>query len=114
MHPFDEVWVASGTYSPGRFSEVIFFLFPPNVSIYGGFSGSEHSRQERNSTTNQTILSGDIGDINDGSDNTFHVVVPSNGSHLEGFIVQDGNASENYSDYGEKGGLYANGVNFSK
>jgi predicted outer membrane repeat protein len=113
MHPFTEVWVASGTYKPGVFRSD-FFLLPPNVSIYGGFSGSESSRQERNSTTNQTILSGDIGNINDGSDNTFHVVVPSNGSHLEGFIVQDGNASENYSDSrGKGGGLYAHGVNFS-
>ncbi len=113
MHPFTEVWVASGTYKPGVFQSD-FFLLPPNVSIYGGFSGSESSRTERNSTTNQTILSGDIGNINDGSDNSFHVVVPSNGSHLEGFIIQDGNASENYSDSrGKGGGLYANGVNFS-
>ena len=112
-HPFTEVWVASGTYKPGVFRSD-FFLLPPDVSIYGGFSGSENSRQERNSTTNQTILSGDIGNINDGSDNTFHVVVPSSGSHLEGFIIQDGNASENYSDSrGKGGGLYANGVDFS-
>ena len=112
-HPFTEVWVASGSYKPGVFRSD-FFLLPPNVSIYGGFSGREDSRQERNSTTNQTILSGDIGNINDGSDNTFHVVIPSNGSYLDGFIIQDGNASENYSDSrGKGGGLYANGVNFT-
>ena len=112
-HPFSEVWVAQGTYKPGVFRSD-FFLLPPDVSVYGGFLGSEQNRNERDSSSNPTILSGNIGDINDGSDNSFHVVVPSDASLLDGFFVQDGNATENYSDSRGKGaGLYASGVSFT-
>ncbi len=113
VHPFSEVWVASGTYTPGSFRSD-FFLLPPEVSIYGGFDGSETVRDERNSAINETILSGDLGILGDKSDNSFHIVVPSQGSHIEGFVIEDGNSTENYSDSrGEGGGLYADGVSFS-
>ena len=114
IHPFSEVWVANGTYKPGNFRSDV-FLLPPNVSVYGGFNGTETQRDQKNSSVNQTVLSGDIGIDGNQSDNSFHVVVPSQGSHLEGFIIQDGNSSENYSSdsRGEGGGLYAEGVSFS-
>ena len=112
-HPFSEIWVKKGTYKPGNFRSD-FFLLPPDVSIFGGFDGTETERSEKKPTVNETILSGDIGIIGDGSDNSFHVVVPSTGSHLEGFTIQDGNATENFSDSRGKGaGLYAKSVTFS-
>ena len=72
--------------------------------LYGGFDGSESSRDQRDSAGNPTILSGDIGITNDISDNTYHVVVPSDGSVLDGFLViTQGYASYNYSNGQGKG-----------
>jgi predicted outer membrane repeat protein len=112
-HPYTEIWVKRGTYKPGNFRSD-FFLLPPDVSIFGGFDGTETERSEKKPAVNETILSGDIGISGDSSDNAFHVVVPSTGSHLEGFTIQDGNATENFSDSRGKGaGLYAKSVTFS-
>ena len=111
---FDEVWVAEGTYLPGEI-RASFFLLPPNISVYGGFSGTETLRSQRDASSNVTILSGDIGVQGDLSDNCYHVVVPSDGSVLDGFLVRDGYANRNYSnDYRGKGaGLWADGIFFT-
>ena len=111
---FSEVWVAEGTYLPGEIRSS-FFLLPPNIGVYGGFSGSETSRDQRDASAHLTILSGDIGISNDNSDNCFHVVVPSNGSSLDGFRITGGYANKNYSDddRGKGAGLWADEVNFS-
>ena len=111
---FTEVWVAAGTYLPGEIRSS-FFLLPPNIAVYGGFAGTETSRDQRDTVTNLTILSGDIGILNDNSDNCFHVVVPSNGSSLDGFRIMGGYANKNYSDddRGKGAGLWADEVNFS-
>ena len=110
MHPFDEVWVAAEPQS-GSF-EVIFPASTQCFDIRRLFWFGTFKTEQ----TQPRIVPffPRYWRYQCGSDNTFHVVVPSNGSHLEGFIVQDGNASENYSDSrGKGGGLYANGVNFS-
>ena len=111
---FDEVWVAEGTYLPGDI-RASFFLLPPNISVYGGFSGTETLRSQRDVSSNITILSGDIGLQGELSDNCYHVVVPSDGSVLDGFLVRDGYANRNYSnDYRGKGaGLWADGIFFT-
>jgi hypothetical protein len=111
---FTEVWVAEGTYLPGEIRSS-FFLLPPNIAVYGGFAGTETSRDQRDTVINLTILSGDIGILNDNSDNCFHVVVPSNGSSLDGFRIMGGYANKNYSDddRGKGAGLWADEVNFS-
>ena len=111
--PYEEVWVAQGTYTPGlvRSSH---FLIPPEKEVYGGFSGNETDRAQRDPTSNPTILSGDIGISNDASDNLFHVVIPSQDSLLDGFTISGGNASENYSDddRGKGAGLWADSSAF--
>ena len=113
LHPFSEIWVKKGMYQPGVFRSDFFFI-PPDVSVYGGFNGTETERSQRNPSVNETILSGDIGITGEGSDNSFHIVVPSSGSHLEGFTIEDGNASENFSDSRGKGaGLYAKNASFT-
>ncbi|MFP6854854.1 MAG: hypothetical protein VB980_03660, partial [Opitutales bacterium] len=110
---FNEVWVAEGTYLPGTIKSTSFIL-PPNVQVYGGFAGNETSRAQRNVVTNPTILSGDIGTQANSSDNSYHVVVPSQGSTLDGFTIKDGNASKNFSndDRGIGAGLYADDATF--
>jgi hypothetical protein len=47
-----EIWVAAGTYS-----NTSGFTLPPFVSMYGGFSGMESERDEREPTLNTTTLS---------------------------------------------------------
>lgn len=112
-HSFTEVWVAAGTYKPGSVRPAA-FLLPPGVATYGGFAGAETARSQRNPSTNQTILSGDLGTVGVASDNAFHVVVPGQNSTLDGFTIRDGNASENYSDdRGKGGGLWAEKVAFT-
>ncbi|MCX6345239.1 MAG: right-handed parallel beta-helix repeat-containing protein [Armatimonadetes bacterium] len=81
-----EVWVAAGTYdvpSSGSFELGL------NVSMYGGFSGSETQRSQRNWRNNITILQGS------GIDQQRNVVnieqtSTMQSSVIDGFVIQDG------------------------
>lgn len=99
-----EIWVKKGIYKPSGYPynanltgprHNAFYLIN-NVTIYGGFDGNEVTLGQRDPGANQTILSGDIGNASDISDNTYHVLVSvSNNAtaRLDGFIVRDGNAN---------------------
>ena len=109
---FTEIWVAEGTYYPGN-TKADSFILPPAIPVYGGFTGVETVRVERNATQYTTILSGDIGEIGNGSDNSYHVVIPSQNSSLDGFVIRDGNASQNFTDFrGLGAGLFADHSEF--
>jgi len=104
-----QIWVAGGTYNPLYSPEdgVNFgtdqardnsFLLVNNVQLYGGFAGTETSLAARDLSIvgNASVLSGDIGALNDTSDNTYHVMVSSGniGSGLlNGFTITEGNAN---------------------
>ncbi|MEY4539001.1 MAG: hypothetical protein RLZZ306_758 [Bacteroidota bacterium] len=92
-----EIWVAQGTYKPTNNSvKTISFNIPSGVMIYGGFVGTEISQNQRNFTTNQTILSGEIGSVANLQDNSYHVVFfngASNTTRLDGFTIRDGNSN---------------------
>ena len=63
------------------------------MAFYGGFSGNETSVSERNLEVNKTILSGEIGDLNNTQDNTNIVVMSLNDNAntiLDGFHIRDG------------------------
>ena len=109
--PFgSQIWVAGGTYKPSQSDRSVSFNLKNGVAIYGGFAGNETNPNQRNIANNTTILSGDIGVVNDKTDNSYHVVNASNTTSatiLNGFTISDGNANyySNNNDYG--GGIYA-------
>jgi Leucine-rich repeat (LRR) protein len=88
------------------------FQLKNGVAIYGGFAGSETSRDDRDWLVHVTTLSGDLLD-NDGpafannEDNSYHVVTGSGvdaSAVLDGFTISGGNA---WPDSG--GGMYNSG-----
>ena len=100
----DEIWVAAGVYTPSDTDSTASFVLAPGVALYGGFSGTESDRAQRDWATNVTILSGDIGrdDITDfwpsgwniTTPNAGHVLVASgcdNDTIIDGFTIADGN-----------------------
>lgn len=75
------------------------FLMVNHVKLYGGFAGSETSLGQRDLAlaSNKTTLSGDIGTLNDKSDNTSHVVVSSGAvglAELNGFTITGANGND--------------------
>jgi len=106
-----EIWVKEGTYKPtnGNDREVSFEL-NPLVHVYGGFNGTEVTRDQRDCLRYPTILSGDVGRRDDNRDNSYHVVTGTYSAVLDGFIVTGGNANhadrnaDNPYQYG--GGMY--------
>lgn len=103
--PGDEIWIAKGIYLPDynpatglhSGSRTARFRLKSNVSIYGGFVGTESARNPRNWAANRTILSGDIGSPGDFSDNTRTLCVSDAGAVgilVEGVIFAGGNADD--------------------
>jgi len=111
----DEIWVAAGIYLPSH-SAVNWtttnptemnsnandrnnaFVLKDGVKIYGGFIIGATDMSHRNIRNNITVLSGNLGNINQISDNAYHVVVASgltNASLLDGFVIIGGNANGN-------------------
>ncbi len=113
----DEIWVATGIYKPTKELDGTTdsprdytFYIHLDVKIYGGFGGSETMLSQRNWVANPTVLSGNLGVMNN-SDNTYHVLWIDHCSSamvLDGFTIEKGNADGgNFKDSG--GGLYNDG-----
>jgi uncharacterized protein (TIGR02145 family) len=112
----DQIWVTAGTYYPtkkvgGTGERFRTYQMKNGVKIYGGFIGNETLLSSRDWKTNETILSGNIGNINDSADNSYHVFYHPHGLNLDttaiidGFKVMDGNANDvEPHNYG--GGLF--------
>ena len=95
----DELWVAAGVYKPTTdlTDRIATFQLKEGVAVYGGFAGTESSRDERDPQANLTVLSGDLnGDdgenfANNG-ENSYHVVTGVTGAILDGVTITAGNA----------------------
>lgn len=84
----DEIWVAAGTYTPASDTDrTATFSLVNGVALYGGFAGTETTRDERDWHAHVTVLSGEIGDPATTNDNSYHVVT-TNGVNAE--TVLDG------------------------
>ncbi|MEI8165300.1 MAG: LamG-like jellyroll fold domain-containing protein [Chloroflexales bacterium] len=130
-----EIWVAKGVYYPDEGkgqtdnAAASTFMFNAMVALYGGFSGTETSRDQRNWTANLTVLSGDL-EQNDPSTNGIltnpATIVGRNAYHvvssdvlvmvLDGVTITAGQATGTYADgsgtfsgnsaSGDGGGMY--------
>ena len=69
----NEIWVATGTYKPA--DQTSPFSFPANVTLLGGFNGTETTAVERNPALNLTILSGDLNNDNTANPGDAHTIV---------------------------------------
>ena len=94
----DEIWVAGGTYRPGAAgARTATFQLKTGVAVYGGFAGTETSRDARDWAAHPTLLSGDLdssGTLTDGD--AYHVVTGSGTDAtavLDGFTIRGGNAN---------------------
>ena len=95
----DEIWLAAGTYLPsGNLDQTVSFELVEGVAIYGGFAGTEVTRNERDPQINKCILSGDLS-ANDAEDpltrsENSHLVLTAegltNGTKLDGVTVTGG------------------------
>lgn len=114
--PNDEVWVLAGTYKPNTYQTGITggtsvrdytFTIKNKVKIYGGFIGTETDKSQRTKAIivlNPSILSGDLGALNDTTDNSRHVLVSiynDDTTVFDGFVVKDGT-----NDIGAGAGMY--------
>ncbi|MBB4119897.1 putative outer membrane repeat protein, partial [Mesonia hippocampi] len=89
-----QIWVAAGTYKPGTL-ESSSFKIPSNVTVLGGFSATETNADERNWTTNPTILSGDLDNSASSNSGDAHSIVSflnDDNAVLDGFIIEYGYA----------------------
>lgn len=102
----DMIWVEQGTYLPtstfGNNNDIRCksFVLKDNVSLYGGFEGTENSVEDRPMDYYEllypTILSGEIANTPDvATDNSYHVVYGKNTSTvtLDGFTISNGCAN---------------------
>ena len=126
----DEIWVAEGIYypdyDPGATGYTGYitttFTLTDGVALYGGFTGTETNREQRDWENYITVLSGDI-DRNDAADsngvvtdtaniigsNAYHVVSSSGVTDtavLDGFTITAGQANGSYPHY--RGGGMSN------
>ena len=116
----DEIWAAAGTYRPEydpswngapADARTKTFALRSGVALYGGFAGTETSRDERNPAANATILTGDLGTEGETSDNSYHVVYASGvdaSAVLDGFTITGGYADGTTSPHSCGGGMYCN------
>lgn len=106
-----EIWFADGTYKPDSGSGDRFASLPlrSSVSFFGGFQGKsrpgggETLLSQRDAAANVSVLSGEIGDQGDATDNSYSVVSSYDANThtlLDGFTITGG-----YSDW-SGAGLY--------
>ncbi len=114
----DQFWVAAGSYRPsvsGDKGES--FVMKAGVALYGGFAGTEVTREDRDWKANVTILTGDLdedGTLAD-NDDSYHVVTDGSDSGdstvLDGFTFTSGNAI--FSTNNNGAGMYIDNGNLT-
>lgn len=123
----DSIWVAAGTYYPtlafdadnsgSAIDREKTFYIDKNIILHGQFQGTETLLSQRNKA-HQTILSGDLGVPQDTSDNAFHIIyidgatnngAITNNTVLDGFIIEQGQATGSNFPNNSGAGIFNNG-----
>ena len=112
----DTLFVKKGTYTPtakradGSLAvdpRDATYVLPDEITIYGGFAGTEANLEARRmnliATTNETIIEGNIGDIATHHDNIKDLLTVPDEAILDGLTVARGNSP------GDGAGLYGGG-----
>lgn len=91
-----QIWVAAGVYYPTTTTNrsISFQISRANLTVSGGFAGTETNFSQRNFVTNEVVLTGNIGSNATHVDNSLNVVSVTNANnttHLMGLIIADGN-----------------------
>lgn len=116
----DTIVIAKGKYKPHASARGAYFNMKDGVKIFGGFRGDEmidsSSIANRNFDSNETILSGDLGENDDSgivTDNCYHVVrfygittEFSESTLLDGLTISGGNADLASSGNDKGGAIY--------
>ena len=99
------IWVAQGTYYPTWQSDTSdqrtkSFSLKNGISFYGGLQSGSASLLNRDSTTNMTFLSADIGVKNNSTDNAYHILYINSGTatHLSTVTLNGFTLTDGYSD----------------
>jgi predicted outer membrane repeat protein len=98
-----EVWVAEGIYYIYQTARHNSVQLRTGVYIFGGFSGTETHRDQRNWTEHMTILDGHKNA--DSSERVEHVVLCEDEGLVDGFIITRGSSSCD-DVYNGGGGMY--------
>lgn len=109
-----EIWVAKGVYVPDRNSDhpfgsgdrdATFLLDFNNITILGGFIGTEDDHNDRNPALNETVLSG----LLKAGPRAFNVVTAigtDDSVRIDGFTITKGLADEGGFPFGVGSGMY--------
>lgn len=108
-----DLWVAAGTYIPSQDGPScrgesdpalepmdVTFCLCSHVALYGGFSGTETTFDERDPALHATVLSGERV-VNDPDNNAFHVVTArdtDSSAVVDGFVISGGNSTRAEQD----------------
>ncbi len=85
-----EVWIAKGTYYVYSTSNADTLEMKSGVDLFGGFDGTETSRDQRDWNANETVID---GHQSAGSGNQVqHVVTGADNATIDGFTITGGNA----------------------
>ncbi len=108
-----EIWVKEGTYFPNVLNDrTKGFQFDKSIRIYGSFPATGTPfKEDRDIDLYPSILSGDIGVLNNDSDNVFHVIynISNDAVTIDGFKIQYGNA-DGTDEFNKRGaGIYNKG-----
>jgi alpha-tubulin suppressor-like RCC1 family protein len=103
----DQIWIASGNYMPTMNGDRLgyFDASTANITIFGGFSGSETMLSQRDSMANPVVLSGDIGSLGTNTDNSFTVIsINAANVILDSLSIQDGYGNDGADVFQQQGG----------
>ena len=113
----DSIWIAAGTYKPSADktgnitpadNRTKTFALTDSIFLFGGFAGTETLFSQRNIENNKTVLSGDIGVIDDSTDNCYNIIQSADYNIIDGFSITSGTALGSIANETDMGGAVLN------